>query len=433
MTDGLRGIERLLADRIGLDPVSVGPQLISRAAHQRMNELHVDDPGAYESIARQSELELQALIDEVVVSESWFFRDEQPFQSFREYIQARWLNDSQGVPLRILSLACAAGEEPYSVAMTLWDLGLTARRFQIDAVDISARRLTTARAGIYSPNAFRGAELTYRSRHFRECLEGYELTPQIRASVNFHHANVLDRGLLAGSTPYCVVFCRNLLIYLDPRARTAVISAIDRLLAADGLLFIGHADRLDSSDATPRFTAIGPAGRFAYQRSSTITAGQSPPPLQLRPVALSSNGPRCMSISEPPSDASGPSAVLPGVPVADMAGSSRAEAPQSLLDQAVVLANQGHFDEAIAACEQQLRQKGLSAPTYFLMGMICQAAGDRRRAEECFHKTVYLDPRHDEALLALALLAERRGDHDAATGFRRRAERTMVMMRKKVN
>ena len=55
------------------------------------------------------------------------------------------------------------------------------------------------------------------------------------------------------------------------------------------------------------------------------------------------------------------------------------------------------------------------------MGMIRQAAGDRRRAEECFHKTIYLDPRHDKALLALALLAERRGDRDAAAGFRRRA------------
>ena len=58
---------------------------------------------------------------------------------------------------------------------------------------------------------------------------------------------------------------------------------------------------------------------------------------------------------------------------------------------------------------------------YYLLGMIRQASGDRRGAEECFHKTIYLDPRHDEALLALALLAERRGDRDAAAGFRRRA------------
>jgi chemotaxis protein methyltransferase WspC len=94
------------------------------------------------------------------------------------------------------------------------------------------------------------------------------------------------------------------------------------------------------------------------------------------------------------------------------------------MEQAAELANRGRHAEAIAACEQQIRLKGPGAPAYYLMGMICQAAGDRRRAEECFHKTVYLDPKHDEALLALSLLAERRGDRGAADGFRRRARRT---------
>ena len=104
-----------------------------------------------------------------------------------------------------------------------------------------------------------------------------------------------------------------------------------------------------------------------------------------------------------------------------------------LLDQAAELANQGRFNDAVAACERHLRLKGFSPPAYYLMGMIFQAAGNRPRAEECFHKAVYLDPMHDEALLALALLAERRGDHDAAIGFRRRAERSMTMSRKRVN
>jgi chemotaxis protein methyltransferase WspC len=95
----------------------------------------------------------------------------------------------------------------------------------------------------------------------------------------------------------------------------------------------------------------------------------------------------------------------------------------SLLEQAAELANRDRYDEAIAACERHLRLKGPGAAAYYLMGMIRQAAGDRRRAEECFHKTIYLDPRHDEALLALALLADRRGDLAAAAGFRRRAHR----------
>ena len=90
-------------------------------------------------------------------------------------------------------------------------------------------------------------------------------------------------------------------------------------------------------------------------------------------------------------------------------------------------------NDAVAACEHHLRVEGFSPPAYYLMGMIYQAAGNRVRAEDCFHKTVYLDPMHDEALLALALLAERRGDHDAASNFRRRAERSVTMSRKRVN
>ena len=73
-----------------------------------------------------------------------------------------------------------------------------------------------------------------------------------------------------------------------------------------------------------------------------------------------------------------------------------------LLDQAAELANKGRFDEAVATCEQHLQSQGLSPSAYYLMGMICQAAGNRQRAEDCFHKTVYLDPSHDEALLSLA-------------------------------
>ena len=115
-----------------------------------------------------SELELQALIEEVVVSESWFFRDERPFDCLREYIRKRWLDNPLQPPVRVLSLACAGGEEPYSIAMVLQDLGLPARRFEIDAVDISNRGLAVARRGVYSLNAFRGVDADFRARYFRE-------------------------------------------------------------------------------------------------------------------------------------------------------------------------------------------------------------------------------------------------------------------------
>ena len=188
-----------------------------------MKELGLEEMDAYERWVRQSDSELQSLIEEIVVSESWFFRDLRPYQCFREYVQARWVGDLQRPPLRVLSLACASGEEPYSIAMTLRDLGLPARRFQIDAVDISARQLAIARRGVYSSNAFRGSDLSYRARYFCEHPQGYELDSSIRSTVRFLQASVLDPALFEGSASYDVVFCRNLFIYLEALSTRTIV------------------------------------------------------------------------------------------------------------------------------------------------------------------------------------------------------------------
>jgi chemotaxis protein methyltransferase WspC len=415
MSAELRGIEGLLATRIGLDPIAVGSPLILRAARRRMKELGLDNLGEYERRLSQSELELQELIEEVVVPESWFFRDERPFQWLREYVRQRWLKDPLRPPLRVLSMPCAGGEEPYSIAVTLLDLGLPARRFRIDAVDVSLGRLAIARRAVYSANAFRGPDLSYRACSFREHPQGYELEANVRATVRFIQASVLDPHLLEGTPPYDVLFCRNLLIYLGASARVHVLAAIDRLLAPDGVLFIGHADRLDRAGAEPTFTAVGDPGCFAYQRGARVSVGVD----QVRPQIEPAPPPMSSAIASSGVSADSARAVEP-VPLPVVS-------PLSLLDRAAELANLGRFDEAIAACERHLQQKSPSASAYYLLGMICQAAGDRSRAEDCFKKAVYLDPRHDEALLALALLAERRGDHEAAAGFRRRAERIATM------
>lgn len=429
-------LERLLATEVGLDPLSVGSALIARAARQRMKELGLDNVQAYEQRALQSTSELQSLIEEVVVSESWFFRDARPYQWLRGYIEQRWVGNLARSPLRVLSLACAGGEEPYSIAMMLRDVGLPARRFQIDAVDISARQIAIARRGVYSSNAFRGADLSFRARYFREHPQGYELDYSIRSIVRFVQASVLDPHLLEGSAPYDVVFCRNLLIYLETSARVRLLAAIERLLTSDGLLFIGHADRLDIPGVESRFVAADDPGYFVYRRRSQDGVSVPWPLRQLNPP------PRTLALSAPV-DAVPSSGVVASL-AASAIGTATNEPPragmqvtvvseQPLLEQAAELANQGRFDEGIAACERHLRIKAFSPAAYHLMGMIFQAMGNHLRAEECFHKAVYLDPSHDEALLALALLAERRGDHDSALSFRRRAERSMTRSSKRVH
>jgi chemotaxis protein methyltransferase WspC len=228
------------------------------------------------------------------------------------------------------------------------------------------------------------------------------------------------------------VFCRNLLIYLDAPARASVLATIDRLLTPEGVLFIGHADRLDLAGTQPHFTPVGEAGCFAYVRTvSEIGLSRSPPPPQLSPPQplTSLIAPCTVAITQRPASGaldSDSGATEKGAASGDSCARVPAAQPPSLLEQAAELANQGQHAEAIAACQRHLQLKGPGASAYYLMGMISQAAGDRQRAEDCFHKTLYLDPKHDEALLALALMADRRGDHTAAATYRRRARRTMT-------
>jgi chemotaxis protein methyltransferase WspC len=432
----LRAIEDLLKSEIGLDPTSVGPQLILRAVRQRMRDLKQNDLAAYVREVRQRATELEELIEEVIVAESWFFRDESPFEWLRDHIRENWIAAPNRAALRILSLPCAAGEEPYSIVIVLSQEGLPARRYQIDGIDLSARRLAKAHRGVYSHNAFRGPDAPYKARYFRPHPEGYEIAPELRTKVRFTQGSILDPRLLEGSPPYDVIFCRNLLIYLTLSARATLLGHINELLAPDGVLVTGHADRLDSTQAGRNFVPTGKTGCFAYRRiagselrvAPAFQLLQSPGPILslLAPPAI-----RAIEASRPGEHADGacqtasalaPEKLVPSKPE-----------PSLLLGQASELANQGRFPQAIELCEQFLRERGLSAPAYCLMGMICQAAGDRSRAEECFRKTVYLDPNQDEALLALALLAEHRGDKNAAAGFRRRAERIEALSRKRVN
>ena len=209
------------------------------------------------------------------------------------------------------------------------------------------------------------------------------------------------------------------------------MASIDRLLSADGLLFIGHADRLDfrrkgeiHRDWRPRTIRLLPY----LPCRPPLSAFPFKPPLPMELINWRVTAAQAAAAHLPHSD---PISTQPVRQDAAVVGSRQLIEPP-LLDRAAELANRGRFAEAIATCEQHLRSQGLSSSAYYLMGMICQAAGNRRRAEDSFHKAVYLDPLHDEALLALALLAERRGDHTVAAGFRRRAERSVIASRKRV-
>ena len=115
-------IRKLLAETIGLDTDSLGKRIINHAVSSHMAETGLRDFAGYIDLLRSDPEVLEQLIEKVVVTETWFFRDAEPFLYLSEYVRNIRRPAGEG-PLRILSVPCSTGEEPFSIAMTLLDEG----------------------------------------------------------------------------------------------------------------------------------------------------------------------------------------------------------------------------------------------------------------------------------------------------------------------
>jgi chemotaxis protein methyltransferase WspC len=389
----------LLQSASGLD---LSEQVVERALRERMAHCGLTDSSAY--LQQLSPAELAALIELVVVPESWMFRDSGAFSAATAFVQQQ-LAAQPGRVVRILSVPCAGGEEPYSMAMALCDAGVPAAAYRIEAADLSKVAVERARAGRYTRNAFRGADLAFRERYFSRRGDEYQINDELRAQVTFSQANLLAFDSASAAGRYDVVFCRNLLIYFDDPTTTAAIAVLGTLLADDGMLFAGYAE-------VPAFCRNGFAplrlpGAFALQK-----AGATPAP-----------------VAKPRAAAAMPAARKAAkAPAASAAKAAPALAPvavdcASLLADARRQADRGHYQEATASCHALLAADPNSAGAYFLLGVISESQHKSGAADDYWRRCVYLQPDHYDALCHLALLAEQTGDAAQAGVFRQRAAR----------
>ena len=413
---GMQDIEGVLRDWIGLDVSTIGSAAIERAVRERMQSTGMADLAAFARRVRDDTTQRDLLVEEVVVAESWFFRDRQVFDFVADFAATRAVLPGRP-PVRILCGPAAGGEEPYSVAMALLEAGLSPDQFEIEAIDISRRALARAAAGRYSANAFRNAYLSFRDRWFTADRGHAVLADRPRNCVRFEWANILDPGFTIGRVPYDVIFCRNLLIYLTEEARRRVERHVDRLLVSDGLLLLGAAEPpIMKGDWIP----AGTASVFALRRGVHVP----PAPFRIRDVPR--QGELQQVLVEPRQttgrhDAAGP---RPGARTSTTAGPG--VDLETVLSEAGRLANAGRLAEAIEVCERSRPQLAPSPELFFLLGMLHQSSSDLDRAEGCFHKTLYLDADHEEAFLALALVARQRGDTAMAEKYRQSAARALA-------
>ena len=403
-----------LKERIGLDVTSVGPAIIERAVRQRSVAAQAASADEYWLTLQGSRDEQQALIEAVIVPETWFFRYPESFATLAKLASKRLAEINNLRALRILSLPCSTGEEPYSIAMALLDAGLKPHQFKVDGMDVSPLSVDKARRALYGKNSFRGEDIAFRDRHFIAEGDGYRLDPRVQEQVRLQVGNLLDPALLAGEPPFDFVFCRNLLIYFDQPTQKQVFEVLKRLTHDDGVLFIGPAE--GSLLGRLGMRSIGIAQSFAFSRQGAAepeplptfvpTPLPVPQPLRNRPTAPVRSRPFA--------------AVVPLAPVPKISGTDTAV----LLANIAGLANEGKSAEAKAACDSYLRSHKPVAQVFYWLGLLSDVAGNVLEAQGFYRKALYLEPQHPEALMHLAALLQAQGDAAGARRLQERAARS---------
>lgn len=403
-----------LKERIGLDVTSVGPAIIERAVRQRTTLSQAAHADEYWQLLQGSRDEQQALIEAVIVPETWFFRYPESFATLGKLARNRLAELNNMRALRILSLPCSTGEEPYSIAMALLDAGLKPHQFKVDGMDVSPLSVEKARRGLYGKNSFRGQDLDYRERHFSAGQDGHSVNENVREQVRLQVGNVLDPALLASEPPFDFVFCRNLLIYFDHATQKQVFEVLKRLTHVDGVLFIGPAE--GSLLGRLGMRSIGIPQSFAFSRHSAPQPEPLPVP---KPIPLPVSQP--VRSTPPPPVRQRPFAPVTALPTTRTSANPDAAA---LLANIAALANEGKSAEARAACEQYLRSHEPVAQVFYWLGLLSDVAGLTLEAQGFYRKALYLEPQHPEALMHLAALLQAQGDSAGARRLQERAARS---------
>jgi chemotaxis protein methyltransferase CheR len=184
------------------------------------------------------------VVEAMTTNETFFFRDKIPFDHLRDtmmpaLLQARASRRS----LRIWCAASSTGQEPYSIAMCLKELGaaLAGWRVEIIGTDLSQAVLEKSRAGIFSQfEVQRGLPIQLLVKHFTQVGELWQINPDIRAMVQYRQLNLLHDFAQLGT--FDVIFCRNVLIYFDQDTKAGIFERLAKVVEADGFMVLGAAE-----------------------------------------------------------------------------------------------------------------------------------------------------------------------------------------------
>jgi chemotaxis protein methyltransferase CheR len=345
---------------------------------------------------------LEPLIAHLTIGETYFFRDQALFRALQDTLLPELIEQRRAGSrcLRFWSAGCSTGEEPYSIAIALqrmlpdwpqWHISLLAS-------DINPHSLAKARAGRYDTWSFRGGPPRPQDPAFERLgPNSFAVAPQVRAMVRFAQLNLADAAYAGvGNEAFDFIFCRNVLMYLDPLRARAALARLSTALVDGGWLVLSAVE--SSLVDLPQLQAVRLDDLILFRKQS---AARSSPPLP--PVARLAVAPVSPPVAAAPvarrSQRPPPRAVAPAVPQPDAQSAGAAS-----IARARDSADGGRLEEAASHCEAAIASDKLNPDWTDLYASILLEQGARGAAETALKRTLYLDPNRVQTHVRLANL-----------------------------
>jgi chemotaxis protein methyltransferase CheR len=354
---------------------------------RRLVVREVPSLSAYHAMLSRDSAEMDSLVGELTIGETYFFRQKEHFELLQNKIIPSLVDQSRGSRrIRLWSAGCATGAEPYSVAILLaltfeealrdWDVSIV-------ATDINTDFLAQASAGIFGSWALRATPPEIKARCFRPKGARWLLLPEFRGRVSFRYHNLATAADPAPDhLPFDLILCRNVLIYFERKAMRKVAERFYQNLNEGGWLLVGHAE--PNPETFGMFETItGPEGTIYQKHGSRVSvAGPS-----WQHDWQSAFSPVQSEFHSPPTVPGR----LPG-PAVSMALPTPPRAREILdVDDIRLLADTGRWDTALSAADKLVGTEPLNAAAQFTLGLILEHDGLHDQARTALRRAIYLD------------------------------------------
>jgi len=219
--------------------------------------------------------EVEHFVNAFTVNETYFYREEHQLRCLTGDLLAERLRvKGPGQPIRIWSVPCSTGEEPYSIAIWLLENWPLVDKYEIEIVgsDIDTGVLEKARSGVFGKRALMRLSPYLVDKYFApQGPEAWKILDDLRGSVHFSRVNIVEPGETRPHGRFDVIFCRNVLIYFDDASRRSAAENLYENLAPGGYICLGHTESM--SRITPLFDVRRFADAIVYQRPAEVTHG----------------------------------------------------------------------------------------------------------------------------------------------------------------